>query len=430
MKIHDEEEESERGPSTGPIGTRWAFRELLHNRTKNLRDVEGRPLKEQLGSLEISIEQYGTEFVSCPYAGSRFRHERPMNVSALKQITSHWPEVTGGLIEVFREYRKRVPGDAPLSSFDLWRLVNTGILFPTFCAMRADGPYRDHQLPVWVAGCYKVLIGIHTAVRQLMMERVMLGEGQPDPLPTAEEMLEFLEKTLGLIGPREVCAGPPNLILRSLRVVLTGVPDASTDTAPFHETMNRPDDMVDFAQAAIDLFLLHFTYVARMRKNAHHLGRLFEAAGAGEDIRPLLETMEKEHHGHPVGRLSKKVEEMEGVDMNVLATRLGRKISLTPARLAGGFSLVENGDAQGALAALVQEELAAYEAEERAFLAKGTELARAALVALGHPADSEEVLPEDLFEVTGMSYGDLLREIRVGVPQVGEPIGGQLHAIG
>jgi hypothetical protein len=60
------------------------------------RDAEGRPIREGRTPPELLAEGE-IEYRPCPYTGSRYLNERPMNVSALRQTSAHWDEI--GLIE-------------------------------------------------------------------------------------------------------------------------------------------------------------------------------------------------------------------------------------------------------------------------------------------------------------------------------------------
>ena len=74
------------------------------------RDDEGRPLREgrtppehrrpeqpgQPAEAEAEAEAE-IEYRPCPYPGSRQVAGRPMNVSALRQTSAHWDEITSAL---------------------------------------------------------------------------------------------------------------------------------------------------------------------------------------------------------------------------------------------------------------------------------------------------------------------------------------------
>lgn len=400
----------------GAKGSRWIFREVLDSRVRYLRDTDGRPLGEQrVPDLYASVE---TELAQCPYRGSRYHHPKAMNVSALRQMTSNWPAILGGLLQVHREYRGLI-ATGPLTIFDFYRIIGMGVLLPAYVALRARDPLRDGELPVWLGGVYKVLIGIHAPVGQLMIRKLLAG-GASEPLPSAESLLEYVESTQALIGNREVCAGPPALILRALRVILSGESDEPVASAPFHETLGGARGLAEFSREATDLLLLHFIFTIRTRQRAVRLATLVRNAGAGgapqsvvDDVLSRLHSFEAGQSGSMI-ELCRRVEKIQGIDMDALTSALARQVGLGAIK-SYSFSPVRRvveGGAWGSLAELIEDEWAACRAEESAFLTNATELSRSVLAALGHATSSEEEIQlQDLAQVSGKTLGDLLREI-------------------
>lgn len=66
-------------------------------------DTLGRPVGE---GRAAAFQQVKTEMRTCPYAGSRFHHGKPMNVSALQQMPD-WPQVVAVLRWFSQRYRVR-----------------------------------------------------------------------------------------------------------------------------------------------------------------------------------------------------------------------------------------------------------------------------------------------------------------------------------
>jgi hypothetical protein len=406
-------EESEFSTLQETSRTRWIFREILDSRVRYLQDADGRPLGEQ--KVPELYEAVETELARCPYHGSRHHHTKLMNVSALRQMTSHWPVILGGLREVHREYRDRIAAD-PLTISDLYNVIGTGVLLPAYVTLRADGRMRDGEIPVWLSGVYKVLIGIYAPVGQLMIGQLLLGRGAA-PLPSAEALLEYVESTNALIGKREVCAGPPALILRALRTIISGDTDEPVDTTPFHQTLKK-GSLTEFALAASDLLLLHFIYVLRMRQNSSRLETLVrQAAGdvepsVAESILSRLQLFSAEQ-SNPMADLCRRVEKIQGIDMNALTSLLVAQAKTIEIEAFDPIRKPLEGEAREPLSKLLAEEEAACGAEENAFRIRGTELSRSILTTLGHvAAGPAEVEPQDVAHVLGKTLGETLREIR------------------
>ncbi len=407
-------EEPERASLQEASRTRWIFREVLSSGVRYLRDTEGRPLGEQ--KVPELYEAVETELARCPYHGSRHHHAKPMNVSALRQMTSHWPVILGGLQEVHREYREGREGREgkaaePLTVSDLYQIIGMGVLLPAYVTLRAEGRMRDGEIPVWLGGVYKVLIGIYAPVGQLMIGSLLMGHGA-EPL-SAEALLDHVESSKALIGRKEVCAGPPQLIVRALRVILSGDTDEHVDAAPFHQTVKK-GGLLRFFLLANDLLLLHFIFILRTRQKASHLATLIrqgvESSGA-EDILSRLHLFSVEQSSG-MADLCRRAEKIQGIDINALTSILAAQARTIKVEPFPPIRRPQDGEVQGALYELLEDEEAASEAEESAFRTRGTELSRSILTALGHLADSSEVEPQDVLQVSGKTLPELLRDIR------------------
>jgi hypothetical protein len=406
-------QESERATpqETGLI--RWIFRETLDSRVRYLRDIDGRPLGEQ-NAPEL-YQEVETELAQCPYRGSRHHHAKPMNVSALRQMTSHWPIILGGLREVHREFREGRATE-PLTISDLYQMIGTGVLLPAYVTLRADDRRRDGEIPVWLGGIYKVLIGIYGSVGELMVGALLTGRNS-DPIPPAEALLDYVESAKSLIGKREVCAGPPALIVRALRVILSGDADESVDTDPFHQIVKK-GGLTGFSRVASDLLLLHFISVFRMRHRAFRLAALVPQPAVGnlksstvEDILSRLHLFTTEQ-SNPMANLCRRVEKIQGVNVNVLTAALATQVRTIEVEPFPRIPEPQDRETQIPLLRLLEEEEAASRAEEGTFRARGTELSRSILTALGYGVDTAEIEPQDVFYVSGKTLGELLREIR------------------
>jgi hypothetical protein len=59
-------------------------------------DEDGRPIAEHRAAAALQ-SRVPMDLKICPYAGSRFKHERPMNTSALNQMLKHWDKILEAL---------------------------------------------------------------------------------------------------------------------------------------------------------------------------------------------------------------------------------------------------------------------------------------------------------------------------------------------
>lgn len=172
------------------------------------RDTEGRPIREGrtppelLGADEIEYKQ-------CPYAGSRYLHANPMNVSALRQMSAHWDEIIdclGFLREAYRSAR----GDYRADLLDIWRTGQMGSALPWFYILRLG-----ETCPAYAAGLSKATLGVGIwGARVLVDEFAARTFTVPGPAFTAQQIWETSEANNTLIAEDEVCAASQNMMLK------------------------------------------------------------------------------------------------------------------------------------------------------------------------------------------------------------------------
>lgn len=192
---------------------------LLMNLEAKFRDAENRLLGENKVPFEFHTD-VPMELVECPYAGSRHKHFKPMNVSALKQINSHWSEILNGFC-CLRSFLLSQKTENKITVLDLYKLSIAGYLMPSFLFYRAKDSFVDGELPAFVATIYKASLGLVNAVQVMLTKRLVLGRYSEQMQVDAEAFYLFAENEKLFIGPWEVCAGTPNQIKELLKVILS-----------------------------------------------------------------------------------------------------------------------------------------------------------------------------------------------------------------
>jgi hypothetical protein len=172
-------------------------------------DVDGRPVGEGRADAFKLVQ---TEMQTCPYAGSRHRHARPMNVSALRQMLPAWDKILTMLSWLGSRHRARHREVATYD--DLSLVVSAGAFLADFLALRRHRPLRSGEVPVLISGLYKVCLGFQLATLLASMQVQSAGRG-PGPLPDAAGFLDYLEAQGLLIGEAEVCSGSPAMIMQA-----------------------------------------------------------------------------------------------------------------------------------------------------------------------------------------------------------------------
>jgi hypothetical protein len=191
---------------------------ILSRQVHEYLDVAGRPLGE---GRAAAFAQVRTEMQSCPYAGSRHHHAKPMNVSALRQILPVWHKIVTLLS--WLSQRQRARSQSEIRTYDDVLLVTSaGVFLADFLVLRKHQPVRFGAMPLVISGLYKVCLGFQLATFLGAMRERFADPATPHELPTAVEFHDFLEAQELLIGEAEVCAGPPAMIMEAYDAMVRG----------------------------------------------------------------------------------------------------------------------------------------------------------------------------------------------------------------
>jgi hypothetical protein len=185
-----------------------------------MTDLNGRPLREHMAPAEL---QRGVPMAlkTCPYRGSRHKHERPMNVSALSDMMGNWPDVLEA-IAFCRELYVRGRPKGPWTFLDMWRVGTWCEALPVYLARRRVDPVPLDGIPPFAAGLFKVVFGVNSTFFK-MARRAFVDGADSIVAPTdVDRLLAFIEEDKALIGPQQVCAGPNPQIRTSLEVLAHG----------------------------------------------------------------------------------------------------------------------------------------------------------------------------------------------------------------
>ncbi|MCW5803990.1 MAG: hypothetical protein KIT31_16570 [Deltaproteobacteria bacterium] len=228
--------------------TLWVLRMV---REQHHRDDEGRPVREGRTPKE-HLRADEIEYKSCPFAGTRYLHANPMNVSALRQTSAHWDEVTGALAFLRELYADAHGGYGP-DVLDIWRVSQLGSALPWWFILRGRVP------PAYAANLAKVMLGAGVWGQAVFAR--MFRERMPVPSPlTSAAILELAEATDTLVGESEVCSAPATMIRDFF--------DVLTEAAPAHACPLAEE------REPLLLFGAHYTAFKQL-VYAYHLARRF-----------------------------------------------------------------------------------------------------------------------------------------------------------
>ena len=165
---------------------------------RDLLDEDGRPLGEK-ASAKYPTD--ATRVVTCPYADAR--RGGVMNVSALAQITEHWPDVLDAL-------------GSEGTVVSAWRATVAGLIAPVRFAL--DHP--NEPVPTLLSAVYKTCLGFN----QVLLHVLLSGDVASRPLSDlgdSDSFLSLLDAGRFLVGREQVCAGPPQMIRAAFDALLS-----------------------------------------------------------------------------------------------------------------------------------------------------------------------------------------------------------------
>jgi hypothetical protein len=176
-----------------------------------LRDCEGRLFGETNAPVSSRPDEV-FDVRACPYPGTR--DAKPMNVSALRQVTKHWADALACVAELRDAYVHHF-GDR----LDIWWLWRFGICASALPGFLVGTGTPAHEISGVIAGMFKVIQGIYMT-GGVIVER---GLHPPDTSITAARFVELTEHERVFVSPAGgACAGPPHMVLELVEAVITG----------------------------------------------------------------------------------------------------------------------------------------------------------------------------------------------------------------
>ncbi|MEL6339284.1 MAG: hypothetical protein AAFQ65_05205 [Myxococcota bacterium] len=177
----------------------WSIAELLQG-LDNALDEDGRPLGERRAATKSSCT-VEMELKACPYTDGRLG--APMNISALRQMTSHFETTMLRIRSMQRALSVELPPTSRLRC-----LVMDLLAAPALFVLNRR---QVLPLPVAIAVGYKLAAGFFSLTQCF----------RPSDQSPVEQAIRDIYANNLLRGESEVCAGPPSMIRRAAESLLT-----------------------------------------------------------------------------------------------------------------------------------------------------------------------------------------------------------------
>jgi len=235
-------------------------------------DAEGRQVGEANvfpAALRIDVP---TEWRMCNYPGSRFQ-DGPMNVTALKQMSTFWKPILRSVLEVRRLFVERYPHVREgWTVNDLHTFACVVLSVPAYLTLRGERPVPSGQIHPVISSMYRVTDGIRIVTHYLLF----FAEGVSATTPmTVKSLLDSAERNGSFLSLHGVCAGPAPMVTELFATVVEGKPvgGGEWDQEPW---LGELPLAFEYALLGLQVYALTFSTWVRMAEAYDRMLRAFE----------------------------------------------------------------------------------------------------------------------------------------------------------
>jgi hypothetical protein len=267
-------------PSECPVPRMWSAQDC----EAITRELGGRPL--EIGNLEAIVPAYRivhpaldadgrqvgeanvfpprlrldreTEWRACQYAGSRYRDDAPMNVTALKAMIKHWKPMMATLLVIRAEVLRRlVRSRDGWTCGDLHTFSRVVLALPAYPLMQRGGASPQPPLHPVLSSLFRIIDGIRMTTHDMLFLSAERTRRPEEPI-TAADLYGFAERNGLFLSEYGVCAGPRPLIDELFALVFSpgDAAEAAGGLPPESELPEAVRGLLAELPAAVDYALL------------------------------------------------------------------------------------------------------------------------------------------------------------------------------
>ena len=162
-----------------------------------------------------------TEWRTCQYAGSRYRDDAPMNVTALKAMIKYWKPIMATLLQVRAAVKQRL-GTSPerWTIGELHTLSSVVLALLGYQLLKGGGSSPQRPLHPVLSSMFRITDGIRMTTSAMLFS-IEHTRRADEPL-TGAQLHAHVEQNAVFIGETGVCAGPPSMVDEFLSTVIDG----------------------------------------------------------------------------------------------------------------------------------------------------------------------------------------------------------------
>jgi len=264
-------------------------------------DAEGRQVGEaNVFPRDLRVE-FPIEWRTCNLPGSRFQSDRPMNVTAMRSMRAHWPQMMAAILRVRAAYLRRFPdADGAWTVGHIERLSTAVLAVPTYQVMRRHGRVANGDLHPALSSMFRVTDGVRMTMHQMLFIPIAEPALAPTAPMTVDEILDYAERNYSFHSDQGVCAGPRAMVRELLQVLIEG--EAATDytavalDAPVRAALDDVDAALDYGLHGLRAYAAVFSLWPAMTRAYETIAALAETWGG--DVPALATTLRARMRGH------------------------------------------------------------------------------------------------------------------------------------
>jgi hypothetical protein len=244
-------------------------------------DMEGRQVGEANVFPKPLRLDIATEWNACPFPGSRYQNERPMNVTALKSMKKHWLPTMAVLLKIREAYLHRFP-DARKgwTVGHLERLSALVLALPAYLLMRSENRVSNGSLHPVLSNMFRVTDGVRMTMHQMLFLPVAEATLAPDTPMSSGEIYQYAERNYVFQSAHGVCAGPKVMIEEFLAVLVDGNAIEGVAEVEFdHQVqaaLEEIESALDYGLYGLQAHAIVFSFWPLMSRTYEQLWKLLE----------------------------------------------------------------------------------------------------------------------------------------------------------
>jgi hypothetical protein len=229
-----------------------------------------------------------TKWRTCNLPGSRYQSEQPMNVTAMRVMRAHWPQMMAAMLRVREGYLCRFPEAAGAWTIGhVERLATVVLAVPSYQLMRQQGRIENGDLHPALSSLFRVTDGVRMTMHQMLFVPINEPTRSPRQAVTVDDILDYAERNLAFHSDHGVCAGPRAMVREMIQVLLEGRGNADYASMALEPAVQAAIDDLD---AAIDYGFHGLRAHAAVFALWPVMARAYEQIATTVEARPWIDT--------------------------------------------------------------------------------------------------------------------------------------------